>query len=142
VDSGDQPNPAFNNRVNQQTKRNDNSSRAFSRSSSESAACAGNCADRTRSDLRVRRYGRAGIVRQRERNCLDHFYGDGLLTSQVAAISALCKRSGHALPEVGGADSRIGAAPAGLSAQVIPALERGFTRTTFTDVLVLTGCVF
>src|SRR5256886_15389291 len=67
---------------------------------------------------------------------LDHFYGDGLLTSHwLAAISAAVREAAHALPEGRGLRIlEVGAGTGGLSAQVLPALERGLHSYTFTDV--------
>jgi acyl transferase domain-containing protein/NADPH:quinone reductase-like Zn-dependent oxidoreductase/acyl carrier protein len=67
---------------------------------------------------------------------LEQFYGDGLLTSHwLAAIAAAVQQAASALP--GGRGLRIlevGAGTAGLSAQVLAALERGLHSYTFTDV--------
>jgi acyl transferase domain-containing protein/NADPH:quinone reductase-like Zn-dependent oxidoreductase/SAM-dependent methyltransferase/acyl carrier protein len=67
---------------------------------------------------------------------LEQFYGDGLLTSHwLAAITATVRQAARALPE--GRRLKIlevGAGTGGLTAQVLPALERGLHSYTFTDV--------
>jgi acyl transferase domain-containing protein/NADPH:quinone reductase-like Zn-dependent oxidoreductase/SAM-dependent methyltransferase/acyl carrier protein len=67
---------------------------------------------------------------------LDQFYGDGLLTSHwLAAITAAVREAARVLPD--GRGLRIleaGGGTGGLSAQVLPALERGLHSYTFTDV--------
>jgi acyl transferase domain-containing protein/SAM-dependent methyltransferase/acyl carrier protein len=67
---------------------------------------------------------------------LDQFYGDGLLTSHwLAAITAAVQESARALPEGRGLRIlEVGAGTGGLSAQVLPALERGLHSYTFTDI--------
>jgi acyl transferase domain-containing protein/NADPH:quinone reductase-like Zn-dependent oxidoreductase/acyl carrier protein len=67
---------------------------------------------------------------------LDQFYGDGLLTSHwLAAITAAVEAAAGALPEGRGLRIlEVGAGTGGLSAQVLPALERGLHSYTFTDV--------
>ena len=67
---------------------------------------------------------------------LDQFYGDGLLTSHwLAAITAAVQEAARALPEGRGLRIlEVGAGTGGLSAQVLPALERGLHSYTFTDV--------
>src|SRR4029078_7485029 len=67
---------------------------------------------------------------------LDHFYGDGLLTSHwLAAITAAVQEASGALPEGRGLRIlEVSAGTGGLSAQVLPALERGLHSYTFTDV--------
>jgi acyl transferase domain-containing protein/acyl carrier protein len=67
---------------------------------------------------------------------LDQFYGDGLLSSHwLAAITAAVQEGAHALPEGRGLRIlEVGAGTGGLSAQVLPALERGPHSYTFTDV--------
>ena len=67
---------------------------------------------------------------------LDQFYGDGLLTSHwLSAISAAVEEGARALPEGRGLRIlEIGAGTGGLTAQVLPALERGLHSYTFTDV--------
>jgi NADPH:quinone reductase-like Zn-dependent oxidoreductase/SAM-dependent methyltransferase/acyl carrier protein len=67
---------------------------------------------------------------------LDQFYGDGLLTSHwLAAISAVVQEAARALPEGRGLRIlEVGAGTGGLSAQVLPALERGLHSYTLTDV--------
>jgi acyl transferase domain-containing protein/acyl carrier protein len=67
---------------------------------------------------------------------LDQFYGDGLLTSHwLGAITAAVQEVARALPEGRGLRIlEVGAGTGGLSAQVLPALERGLHSYTFTDV--------
>ncbi|PYL50027.1 MAG: beta-ketoacyl synthase [Verrucomicrobia bacterium] len=67
---------------------------------------------------------------------LDQFYGDGLLTSHwLAAISAAVQEAARVLPEGRGLRIlEVGAGTGGLSAQVLPPLERGLHSYTFTDV--------
>ncbi|RYD40843.1 MAG: methyltransferase, partial [Verrucomicrobiaceae bacterium] len=67
---------------------------------------------------------------------LDQFYGDGLLTSHwLAAIAASVQEAARHLPEGRGLRIlEVGAGTGGLSAQVLPALERGLHSYTFTDV--------
>jgi acyl transferase domain-containing protein/NADPH:quinone reductase-like Zn-dependent oxidoreductase/acyl carrier protein len=67
---------------------------------------------------------------------LDQFYGDGLLTSHwLAAITAAVQEAARALPEGRGLRIlEVGSGTGGLSAQVLPALERGLHSYTFTDV--------
>src|SRR5207247_11223997 len=57
---------------------------------------------------------------------LDQFYGDGLLTSHwLGAITAAVQTAAHALPEGRGLRIlEVGAGTGGLSAQILPALER------------------
>lgn len=66
---------------------------------------------------------------------LDHFYGDGLLTSHwLATIARLVKQAEQSLPEGKGLRIlEIGAGTGGLSAHVLPLLERGRHSYTFTD---------
>src|SRR5205823_3878095 len=67
---------------------------------------------------------------------LDQFYGDGLLTSHwLAAITAAVQTAASTLPEGRGLRIlEVGAGTGGLSAQILPALERGLHSYTFTDV--------
>ena len=67
---------------------------------------------------------------------LDQFYGDGLLTSHwLAAIGAALQTAARALPEGRGLRIlEVGAGTGGLSAHVLPFLERGLHSYTFTDV--------
>ena len=67
---------------------------------------------------------------------LDQFYGDGLLTSHwLAAITAAVHEAARELPEGRGLRIlEVGAGTGGLSAQVLPALERGLHSYTFTDI--------
>ncbi len=67
---------------------------------------------------------------------LDQFYGDGLYTSHwLAAIAAAVREAARKLPEGRGLRIlEIGAGTGGLSAHVLPLLERGLHSYTFTDV--------
>src|SRR4029077_14971239 len=67
---------------------------------------------------------------------LDQFYGDGLLTSHwLGAITAAVQTAASTLPEGRGLRIlEVGAGTGGLSAQILPALERGLHSYTFTDV--------
>lgn len=67
---------------------------------------------------------------------LDQFYGDGLFSSHwMAAIARAVKEMADHLPEGRGLRIlEIGAGTAGLSAYVLPPLERGLHSYTFTDV--------
>ncbi|HEX4640358.1 MAG TPA: acyltransferase domain-containing protein, partial [Chthoniobacterales bacterium] len=67
---------------------------------------------------------------------LDQFYGDGLLTSHwLAAITAAVQEGARVLPEGRGLRIlEVGAGTGGLTAQVLPTLERGLHSYTFTDV--------
>ena len=67
---------------------------------------------------------------------LDHFYGDGLLSSHwLAAIAKAVKQIADNLPEGRGLRIlEIGGGTAGLAAQVLPMLERGLHSYVFTDV--------
>src|SRR5260221_10661345 len=67
---------------------------------------------------------------------LDQFYGEGLYTSHwLAAIAAAVQEAARHLPEGRGLRIlEIGAGTGGLSAQVLPLLERGLHSYTFTDV--------
>ncbi len=67
---------------------------------------------------------------------LDHFYGDGLLSSHwMASITAALREAASHLPEGRGLRIlEIGAGTAGLAAQLLPLLERGLHSYTFTDV--------
>ncbi|HEY5778955.1 MAG TPA: SDR family NAD(P)-dependent oxidoreductase [Terrimicrobiaceae bacterium] len=67
---------------------------------------------------------------------LDQFYGDGLFTSHwLAAITAAVQEAARALPEGRGLRIlEVGAGTGGLSAHLLPALERGLHSYTFTDV--------
>ena len=67
---------------------------------------------------------------------LDHFYGDGLLSSHwMTAITAAVQKAASKLPEGRGLRIlEVGAGTAGLAAQLLPLLERGVHSYTFTDV--------
>jgi acyl transferase domain-containing protein/NADPH:quinone reductase-like Zn-dependent oxidoreductase/acyl carrier protein/SAM-dependent methyltransferase len=67
---------------------------------------------------------------------LDQFYGDGLYTSHwLAGIAAAVQEAASQLPEGRGLRIlEIGAGTGGLSTHVLPLLERGLHRYTFTDV--------
>jgi NADPH:quinone reductase-like Zn-dependent oxidoreductase/SAM-dependent methyltransferase/acyl carrier protein/short-subunit dehydrogenase len=67
---------------------------------------------------------------------LDHFYGDGLLSSHwMASISRALQEAANHLPEGRGLRIlEIGAGTGGLAALLLPLLERGVHTYTFTDV--------
>lgn len=67
---------------------------------------------------------------------LDHFYGDGLLSSHwMASISRALQEAANHLPEGRGLRIlEIGAGTGGLAALLLPLLERGTHTYTFTDV--------
>jgi acyl transferase domain-containing protein/NADPH:quinone reductase-like Zn-dependent oxidoreductase/acyl carrier protein len=67
---------------------------------------------------------------------LEQFYGDGLLTSHwLAAIAAAVREAAGGLPEGRGLRIlEVGAGTGGLTAQVLPALERGLHSYILTDV--------
>ena len=101
----------------------------------EALLCAGNCAElgpilRGQKDAVQVLFAGAGA------ELLDQFYGDGLLTSHwLAAIAATIQEEASALPEGRGLRIlEVGAGTGGLSAQVLPALERGLHSYTFSDV--------
>lgn len=67
---------------------------------------------------------------------LDHFYGDGLVSSHwMASIGCAVQEAARILPEGRGLRIlEVGAGTAGLAAQVLPLLDRGIHNYTFTDV--------
>ncbi len=67
---------------------------------------------------------------------LDHFYGDGLVSSHwMASIGCAVQEAARVLPEGRGLRIlEVGAGTAGLAAQVLPLLDRGIHSYTFTDV--------
>jgi acyl transferase domain-containing protein/NADPH:quinone reductase-like Zn-dependent oxidoreductase/acyl carrier protein/SAM-dependent methyltransferase len=67
---------------------------------------------------------------------LDQFYGDGLLSSHwLAGIAQAVKEAADNLPEGRGLRIlEVGAGTGGLTAQVLPLLERGIHSYVFTDV--------
>ena len=67
---------------------------------------------------------------------LDHFYGDGLFTSQwLGAIAAAVQELAGHLPEGRGLRIlEVGAGTGGLTSLVLPLLERGLHSYTFSDV--------
>lgn len=67
---------------------------------------------------------------------LDHFYGDGLLSSHwMAGLTRAVGEAARALPEGRGLRIlEVGAGTAGLAAHLLPMLERGLHHYTFTDV--------
>jgi acyl transferase domain-containing protein/NADPH:quinone reductase-like Zn-dependent oxidoreductase/SAM-dependent methyltransferase/acyl carrier protein len=67
---------------------------------------------------------------------LDHFYGDGLLSSHwMACISRALQEAAKNLPEGRGLRIlEVGAGTGGLAALLLPLLERGVHSYTFTDV--------
>jgi len=101
----------------------------------EALLCAANCAElgpilRGEKDAVQVLFSGAGA------ELLDQFYGDGLLTSHwLAAIGAAVQEAARHLPEGRGLRIlEIGGGTAGLTAQVLPRLERGLHAYTFTDV--------
>ncbi|MEA3209803.1 MAG: hypothetical protein QOE70_2860 [Chthoniobacter sp.] len=101
----------------------------------EALLCAGNCAElgpilRGEKDAVQVLFAGAGA------ELLEQFYSDGLLTSHwLAAIAAAVSEAARALPEGRGLRIlEVGAGTGGLSAQVLPALERGLHSYVFTDV--------
>jgi len=101
----------------------------------EALLVAGNCAE-LGSILRGERDAVEVLFAGAGAELLDQFYGDGLLTSHwVAAITAAVQVVARDLPEGRGLRIlEVGAGTGGLSAQVLPALERGLHTYTFTDV--------
>ena len=67
---------------------------------------------------------------------LDQFYGDGLFTSHwLAAIASAVQEAARHLPEGRGLRIlEVGAGTGGLTAHVLPLLERGLHSYTFSDV--------
>ncbi len=67
---------------------------------------------------------------------LDHFYGDGLLSSHwMVSIATGVQEAARHQPEGRGLRIlEVGAGTAGLAAQLLPLLERGVHHYTFTDV--------
>jgi acyl transferase domain-containing protein/NADPH:quinone reductase-like Zn-dependent oxidoreductase/NAD(P)-dependent dehydrogenase (short-subunit alcohol dehydrogenase family)/acyl carrier protein len=102
---------------------------------SEGLLCAGNCSRlgallRGEQDAVEVLFGGAGP------ELLDQFYGEGLLTSHwLAAITATVQEAARQLPEGRGLRIlEVGAGTAGLTAHVLPLLERVLHSYTFTDV--------
>ncbi len=101
----------------------------------EALLCAGNCAElgpilRGEKDAVQVLFAGSGA------ELLDQFYGDGLYTRQwLGAIAAAVQEAARLLPEGRGLRIlEIGGGTAGLSATVLPLLERGLHSYTFTDV--------
>ena len=67
---------------------------------------------------------------------LDHFYGDGLFTSQwIGAIAAAVQEAANHLPDGRGLRIlEVGAGTGGLTSLVLPLLERALHSYTFSDV--------
>ncbi len=67
---------------------------------------------------------------------LDHFYGDGLLSSHwMVSIASAVQEAARHLPEGRGLRIlEVGGGTAGLAAQLLPLLDRGLHTYTFTDV--------
>src|SRR5437660_722489 len=133
--SGYQPNPAFTTAAESANEAQRQFITEHPGHLPEAQLVAGNCAElgpilRGEKDAVQVLFAGAGA------ELLDHFYGDGLLTSHwLAAISAAVREAAHALPEGRGLRIlEVGAGTGGLSAQVLPALERGLHSYTFTDV--------
>jgi acyl transferase domain-containing protein/NADPH:quinone reductase-like Zn-dependent oxidoreductase/acyl carrier protein/SAM-dependent methyltransferase len=101
----------------------------------EALLCAGNCAElgpilRGEKDAVQVLFASAGA------DLVDQFYGDGLFTRQwLGAIAAAVQEAARHLPEGRGLRIlEVGGGTAGLSATVLPMLERGLHSYTFTDV--------
>jgi len=101
----------------------------------ESLLCAGNCAE-LGPILRGEKDAVHVLFTGGGAELLDQFYGDGLSTSHwLAAIAAAVQEAARHLPEGRGLRIlEIGGGTAGLSAHVLPLLERGLHSYTFTDV--------
>ena len=133
--SGYQPNPAFTTAAESANEAQRQFITEHPGHLPEAQLVAGNCAElgpilRGEKDAVQVLFAGAGA------ELLDQFYGDGLLTSHwLAAITAAVQEAAHALPEGRGLRIlEVGAGTGGLSAQVLPALERGLHSYTFTDV--------
>ena len=133
--SGYQPNPAFTTAAESANEAQRQFITEHPGHLPEAQLVAGNCAElgpilRGEKDAVQVLFAGAGA------ELLDQFYGDGLLTSHwLAAISAAVQEAARALPEGRGLRIlEVGAGTGGLSAQVLPALERGLHWYTFTDV--------
>ena len=101
----------------------------------EALLCVGNCAE-LGPILRGEKDAVQVLFASTGAELLDQFYGDGLYTSQwLAAISAAVQEAARHLPEGRGLRIlEVGGGTAGLSATVLPLLERGLHSYTFTDV--------
>ncbi len=117
----------------------DQISRAFMANHSghlaEALLCAATCAElgpllRGEKEAVQILFGGAGA------DLLDHFYGDGLLTSQwLGAIAAAIQEVAQHLPEGRGLRIlEVGAGTGGLTSLLLPLLERGLHHYTFSDV--------
>jgi len=133
--SGYQPNPAFTTAAESANGAQQQFITEHPGHLPEAQLVAGNCAElgpilRGEKDAVQVLFAGAGA------ELLDQFYGDGLLTSHwLAAITAAVQEAARALPEGRGLRIlEVGAGTGGLSAQVLPALERGLHSYTFTDV--------
>jgi acyl transferase domain-containing protein/NADPH:quinone reductase-like Zn-dependent oxidoreductase/SAM-dependent methyltransferase/acyl carrier protein len=101
----------------------------------EALLCAANCAE-LGAILRAEKDAVQVLFSGIGAELLDHFYGDGLLTSHwLAAIAACMSTAARSLPEGRGLRIlEIGAGTGGLSSQVLPLLERGLHSYIFSDV--------
>src|SRR5437763_6444007 len=133
--SGYQPNPAFTTAAESANEAQRQFITEHPGHLPEAQLVAGNCAELGRI-LRCEKDAVHVLFVSAGAELLDHFYGDSLLTSHwLAAISAAVQEAAHALPEGRGLRIlEVGAGTGGLSAQVLPALERGLHSYTFTDV--------
>ncbi len=102
---------------------------------SEGLLCASNCAE-LGTILRGEKDAVQVLFAGSGADLLDQFYGEGLYTSHwLAAISAAVQEAERRLPEGRGLRIlEVGAGTAGLSAHLLPILQRGLHSYTFTDV--------
>ncbi len=101
----------------------------------EALLCSGNCAE-LGPILRGEKDAVQVLFTATGAELLDQFYGDGLSSVPwLAAISAAVQEAARHLPEGRGLRIlEVGGGTAGLSALVLPLLERGVHSYTFTDV--------
>src|SRR5262249_50881682 len=135
IESGYRPNPAFATAAESASETQRQFIKKHPGHLPEAQLVAGNCAELgpiLRGEKDAVQVLFAGIGPE----LLNQFYGDGLLTSHwLAAITAAVQEAACSLPEGRGLRIlEIGAGTGGLSAQVLPALERGLHSYTFTDV--------
>jgi acyl transferase domain-containing protein/acyl carrier protein len=101
----------------------------------EALLCAGNCAE-LGPILRGEKDAVQVLFASTGAELLDQFYGDGPFTTRwLAAITAAVQEAARQLPEGRGLRIlEVGGGTAGLSAHLLPLLERGLHTYTFTDV--------
>jgi NADPH:quinone reductase-like Zn-dependent oxidoreductase/SAM-dependent methyltransferase/acyl carrier protein/short-subunit dehydrogenase len=101
----------------------------------EALLCVGNC-DQLGPILRGEKEAVQVLFAGPGSELLDQFYGDSLYASHwLAAIAAVVQEAARELPEGRGLRIlEIGAGTGGLSAHVLPLLERGLHHYTFSDV--------